>query len=606
MCGIVGYTGISNCSKFLLSGLKSLEYRGYDSAGIAVMQKDRVILLKTEGKIENLQEKFTKNPIEGIMGIGHTRWATHGKPDNINAHPHKYGKVTVVHNGIVENYKELKSHLISQKHIFTSETDTEIIAHLVDQFISQGHSPLSALWRTSEKIKGTWAFVIMVDGFENTLYCSKNGSPLILGTTENETLLASDIPALLSVTRDMIFLEDGDVACLTKGQIIIYQSEDKIVDRKIERINWNPIMAEKGGFKHFMLKEIFEQPRSIADTLRERIDKDKLNIDLGDFVFNPEQVRRVIIVACGTSYYASLVGKYIIEKTARIPVEVDIASEFRYKDPIIGENDLLIALSQSGETADTIATVKLAKKLGAKVLAISNVLGSQIPRRADWTIYTHAGPEIGVASTKAFTAQLSVMALLGIYMGIVTKNLHDSELSNLIESLMEIPQKINHILRQSSQLNVIARRYSGAKAFLYVGRGVNFPIALEGALKLKEISYIHAEGYPAGEMKHGPIALIDENLPVVAIASKDPYYSKILSTIEEVKSRGGTVIAIGTEGDKILGTMVDDLFLVPETHPLLNPLLTVIPLQFFAYFTADLKGTDVDQPRNLAKSVTVE
>ena len=581
-------------------------------------------MVKTKGKLENLRKAYESSPLNGVVGIGHTRWATHGEPNDINAHPHKYGRVTVVHNGIIENYRELKEQLIAKKHIFTSGTDTEIIAHLLDEELTSDISPREALWNMLEKIEGTWGIAVLVDGEPHRLWCAKNGSPLILGRGAHENLIASDIPALLSHTRDMIFLEDGDTAELTEDEIFIWSSPEKRVERpvlcirrysssddtRVERaaqhINWNPIMAEKGGYKHFMLKEIFEQPRSVADTLAERVHSDRQTIEFADFSFDPEKFDRIYIVAFGTSYYAALIGKYMIENGARIPVEVDMGSEFRYRNPLITERDLLITISQSGETADTLAALNMAIERGATVLGIVNVLGSAIARKSHHAIYTHAGPEIGVASTKAFTAQLIVLSLLSIHMGIKTGQLEGEELGNIIEGLLRLPNQIHRVLDQSAQINVIARRYAHCNAFLFIGRGINYPVAMEGALKLKEISYVHAEGYPAGEMKHGPIALIDEHLPVLAIAPKGPFSEKMLSNIEEVKSRRGKVIAITSEGETGLGSLADDLFMVPNTHALLQPVLTVIPLQLFAYYTADIKGTDIDQPRNLAKSVTVE
>ncbi len=606
MCGIVGYNGSSNCFPFLISGLKSLEYRGYDSAGVAILRDDVVHLVKTQGKLDNLREAFRQAPLEGVVGIGHTRWATHGEPNDINAHPHKFGRVTVVHNGIIENYRELKETLRDRGHHFTSGTDTEIIAHLVEDALEAGSAPLEAIWSTIGQIRGTWGIAILIDGYPSTLWCAKNGSPLILGQSPGESMVASDIPALLAYTREMIFLEDGDVAQLDGPDIRIWSAPQTPVTRPPQTIQWNPIMAEKGGYKHFMLKEIFEQPRSVADTIGERLHADTHTVTFDDFSFVPDRFDRIFLVACGTSYYAALIGKYLIEAMARMPVEVDMGSEFRYRDPLITERDLLITISQSGETADTLAALSLAKSRGATALGIVNVLGSAIARKSDHTIYTHAGPEIGVASTKAFSAQVSVLILLAIHMGIATQRLSGQDLADVVDALVRLPKQINELLAQSAQINVIARRYAHSPAFLFIGRGINYPVALEGALKLKEISYVHAEGYPAGEMKHGPIALIDEELPVLAVATESNITEKMISNIEEVKSRRGKVIAIATQGDVHMGSIADDLFLVPRTHPLLQPVLTVIPLQLFAYYTADIKGTDIDQPRNLAKSVTVE
>jgi glutamine---fructose-6-phosphate transaminase (isomerizing) len=605
MCGIVGYIGEKQCSEILLDGLKKLEYRGYDSAGIAVFNNEKSEIIKAKGKLNELNKILNENTITGTTGIGHTRWATHGKPSNENSHPHKSGKVTVVHNGIIENYMELKESLLSKGREFSSETDTEVFAHLIDENLKNGDSPVEALKNCLEKIRGTWALAILIDGFDYII-AAKNGSPLILGYTDSEGFLASDIPALLPYTKQMIFLEDGDIALLKYNKIEVFDEKLNIIERKTEFINWNMIMAEKGGFKHFMLKEIFEQPRSITDTIRGRINKDKDEIFLENFDFDMKKIKKIIIVACGTSYYAGLTGKFLIESIARIPVEVDLGSEFRYRNPICSDEDLLIAISQSGETADTLAACKEARKKGTPIYAISNVLNSQITRIADSTFYTHAGPEIGVASTKAFTSQLAALYLIAIYLGKLKQTINKDETTELINELTSIPSKINQIISQCSHLNVISRRYSKASDFLYMGRGVNYPIALEGALKMKEISYIHAEGYPAGEMKHGPIALIDENIPVVVIATQGEFYEKIINNLEEVRSREGRVIAIATQGDTKIGNVANDLFLIPEVNYLFQPILTVIPLQLIAYYTADFRGNDVDQPRNLAKSVTVE
>ena len=606
MCGIVGFNGKNDSFPFLINGLKSLEYRGYDSAGVAIMEGNKARLVKTEGKLENLRLAFKKTPLSGSLGIGHTRWATHGEHNQVNAHPHKYGTGTVVHNGIIENYRKLKAHLTERGHRFSSGTDTEIIAHLLEEELKEGSDPRHALWNTLTKIEGTWGIAVLIDEYPDTLWCAKNGSPLILGQAEDATLVASDIPALLSHTREMIFLEDGDSAELTREGITLWSEPEKIVDRPPRHIAWNPIMAEKGGYKHFMLKEIFEQPRSVADTLAQRIDATEGSVYFSEFKYNINEIERIFIIACGTSYYAALIGKYMFEAIARIPVEVDMGSEFRYRNPVLSKHDLVITISQSGETADTLAALNMAKERGAKVLGIVNVLGSAIARKSDYALYTHAGPEIGVASTKAFTAQLTMLALLAVHTGEVRNTIALDERRQLTEELLKLPNKIHELLGQSAQLQVIARRYSHCSAFLFIGRGINYPVAMEGALKLKEISYVHAEGYPAGEMKHGPIALIDEQLPVLALAPEGPFSEKMFSNIEEVKSRRGKVIAVTTAGECSLGSTADDLFMIPATHPILQPILLVILLQLFAYYTADIKGTDIDQPRNLAKSVTVE
>ena len=606
MCGIVGYIGKRDCVELLMDGLRRLEYRGYDSAGLAIMQNGKADVVRSLGKLNHLAEALKETSLAGTTGIGHTRWATHGRPSEENAHPHKAGKVTVVHNGIIENHLQLKNELTGQGRTFTSETDTEIFAHLIDRQLTGDTEPLKALQGALAKVKGAWALAVLVDDHPDLILCAKNGSPLILGVGDGEGYVGSDIPALLPHTKEMIFLEEGDVAAVTAGAVKVFDALAKPVTRRVKSIPWSPAMAEKEGFKHFMLKEIYEQPRAVADTLRGRVSLEQADVFLDGFDVDANAVRKVFLIACGTSYHAALVGKFLVEGLARIPTEVDLASEFRYRDPLAGPDDLLVAISQSGETADTVAAVREAKEKKSKIMAVANVVGSQIPRLSDSAVYTHAGPEIGVASTKAFTTQLAVLAGLAVHLAKRKGTMSEDRIRELLEALLAVPAQMHHVIQQAAQINVIARRYAHARDFLYLGRGINYPIALEGALKLKEISYIHAEGYPAGEMKHGPIALIDEELPVVVITPRGPAYEKTLNNLEEVRTRQGKVIAIATQGDDLIGGLADDLFLIPDVVDWLQPLLTVLPLQLLAYHVADRKGTDVDQPRNLAKSVTVE
>jgi glucosamine--fructose-6-phosphate aminotransferase (isomerizing) len=609
MCGIVGYVGSRETAKVLLEGLKRLEYRGYDSAGIAVFHQGKVEIRRKEGKLTKLEELIGGETFDGKAGIGHTRWATHGRPSDENAHPHKAGKVAVVHNGIVENYLPLKEILKSKGHVFTSETDTEIISHLIDEFIQEGNSSLEAVRIALDKIKGSYALGILFEGDEECLIAARKESPLVIGLGKAEYFIASDIPPILPYTRDFIFMEDGEVALLTSEGVKVFNGKGDKVSKEPKRVNWSPLMAEKGGYKHFMLKEIFEQPRAVIDTIRGRLSEEKGDAVLENVHFDPKflkKMRRISLIACGTSYHAALVGKFLIEEFCRISVEADIGSEFRYRNPIIGENDLFVAISQSGETADTLAALREAKRKGAMTLAICNAVESSLAREADHVIYTHAGPEIGVASTKTFVTQLVILFLLALRIGRELSILSDEKGKNLIEELVRVPHLMEEILKKSNQVAKIARKYLHSRDFLYLGRGINYPIALEGALKLKEISYVHAEGYPAGEMKHGPIALIDREMPVVVLATKNDVYEKVLSNIEEVKAREGRVIALASPSDRDIVKKVDDVIFIPETIPFLAPILLTIPLQLLAYYMADFKGTDVDQPRNLAKSVTVE
>ena len=609
MCGIIGYIGPRETNKVLIEGLKRLEYRGYDSAGIAVFQKGKIEIRRKVGKLKNLEELIEKEIFDGKVGIGHTRWATHGRPSDENAHPHKAGKVTVVHNGIIENYLPLREYLKKKGRVFSSETDTETIAHLIDEFIQEGHSFLDAVKITLGRIKGSYALGILYEGDETCLIGARNEAPLVIGLGEGEYFIASDIPPILPYTRSFIFMDDGEVAFLSTKGVKVYDAKGEEVSKEPRYVDWNPLMAEKGGYKHFMLKEIFEQPRAVTDTIRGRLSEEKGDVVLDNVRLDRETLRRVhriILIACGTSYHAALVGKFLIEQFCRIPAEADIGSEFRYRNPIIGENDLVVAISQSGETADTLAAVREGKRKGATTLSICNVVESSLARDSDHVIYTHAGPEIGVASTKTFATQLITLFLLALRMGRETGLLSQKEGRALIEELTKLPHLMEEMLKSSTQVAKIARKYLYTRDFLYLGRGINYPIALEGALKLKEISYIHAEGYPAGEMKHGPIALIDREMPVVVLATKNEVYEKVMSNIEEVKAREGNVIALASQSDREIAKKVDDVIFIPETLPSLTPILLTIPLQLLAYYMADFKGTDVDQPRNLAKSVTVE
>ena len=609
MCGIVGYIGSRETAKILIEGLKRLEYRGYDSAGIAFSIEGRSRSEGKKGKLTKLEELIGKETFDGKVGIGHTRWATHGRPSDENAHPHKAGKVAVVHNGIIENYLPLKETLKSKGHVFTSETDTEIISHLIDELIQEGHSSLEAVRMALDKIKGSYALGILLEGNEQSLIAARKESPLVIGLGKGEYFIASDVPPILPYTRDFIFMEDGEVALLSSEGVKVFDSKGTEVSKEPKRVTWDPLMAEKGGYKHFMLKEIFEQPRAVTDTIRGRLSEEKGDVILEDVHLDRQflkKIRRVHLIACGTSYHAALVGKFLIEEFCRIPVEADIGSEFRYRNPIIGEDNLLVAISQSGETADTMAALREAKRKGAATLAICNVVESSLAREADHVIYTHAGPEIGVASTKTFVTQLVILFLLGLRMGRELGFLTHEKGKTLIEELVRVPHLMEEMLKASGQVAKIARKYLHARDFLYLGRGINYPIALEGALKLKEISYVHAEGYPAGEMKHGPIALIDREMPVVVLATQNDVYEKVVSNIEEVKAREGKIIALASPSDREIVKKADDVIYIPETLPCLTPILLTIPLQLLAYYMADFKGTDVDQPRNLAKSVTVE
>jgi glucosamine--fructose-6-phosphate aminotransferase (isomerizing) len=620
MCGIVGYVGNKQVVPLIIDGLRKLEYRGYDSAGIAVVNEDHDLeIRRAEGKLRNLEETIRLSPLDGTYGIGHTRWATHGRPTEENAHPHRdcTGRVVVVHNGIIENYLQLKERLRKRDHRFVTETDTEIIAHLIEEHLKEHLNFEQAVRAAVSELRGIFALSIIHADEPDTIIAVRQGPPVVIGLGDREFFVASDIPPILHHTRDVFFLGDGELAVITKDAVRVTDFEGNSVQPSIQRITWDPIMAEKGGFKHFMLKEIYEQPRSVRDTVQGRISLDSGQVfldemnNLTEADFN--RFSSIKIAACGTSWHAGLAGKYMIEQLARVPVDVDYASEFRYRDPVMDENTLLLVISQSGETADTIAALREAKELGAKVLAICNVQGSMIVREADGTILTHAGPEIGVASTKAFTGQMVALYLFGLYLGQVRGVLSKDEAKFHAQELAELPVKLEHLLNNSDSIEELSKEFFRSTDFLYLGRGINFPVALEGALKLKEISYIHAEGYPAGEMKHGPNALIDERLPVLFINTREDgnraselRYEKTHSNIVEVKAREGIVISVLTEGDEMSSVVSDHVIEIPPSSDLLSPILSIIPLQLLAYHIAVRRGCDVDQPRNLAKSVTVE
>jgi len=610
MCGIIGYVGEGDAPTILIDGLKRLEYRGYDSAGIAVIFKDELFLRRCKGKVADLEKILRKEPVSSSIGIGHTRWATHGKPSEENAHPHTDCKneIVLIHNGIIENHMELKQKLKKEGHKFKSETDTEIIVHLIEKFYTQTKDLLNAVSKAIKELKGSYAIGVLTKREPDRIVAARKESPLIVGLGKGENFIASDIPAVLPHTREVVALDDGEVALIKKDKVEIFKNGKKI-KKKSSIVPWDPVMAEKEGFKHFMLKEIFEQPRAIQDTLRGRYNLETGEVSFEFLNLSDQEIKnfkKIFIVACGTAYHAGVVGKFLIENLAKIPVEVDIGSEFRYRNPLITKADFLIIISQSGETADTLASLRLAKKKKVKSIAICNVVGSSATRESDGVVYTHAGPEIGVASTKAFTTQLTVLYLLSIYIAMARKSISKSQSVSLLSQIIKLPHRISDVLKSAKQIEELAHRYFKKKDFLYLGRNINYPIALEGALKLKEISYIHAEGYPAGEMKHGPIALIDEEMPVVVIATKGSVYEKVISNIQEAKTRGGIIISIATKGDKAVKKFSDDVIFVPQVDEKLSPIINVIPLQLLAYYVALLRGCDIDQPRNLAKSVVVE
>ncbi len=620
MCGIVGYVGNKQVVPLIIDGLRKLEYRGYDSAGIAVVDDNKHLeMRRASGKLRNLEECIRLSPLDGNYGIGHTRWATHGRPTEENAHPHRdqSGKVVVVHNGIIENYLQLKERLMAEGSEFHTETDTEVVAHLIGFYKESENISLElAVRKAVKELRGIFALSIISSDEPDTIIAVREGAPVVIGLGDGEFFVASDIPPILQHTRDVFYLGEREIAVLTKDSVRVTDFDGNVVEPKQQRITWDAIAAEKGGFKHFLLKEIYEQPRAVRDSIMGRVSLDtgKIYLDLpniGEDEFS--QITSIKIAACGTSWHAALAGKYMLEELARIPVEVDYASEFRYRNPVLDENTLMIVISQSGETADTIAAMREARNAGCKVLAVCNVLGSMIQREADGTILTHAGPEISVASTKAFTTQMIALYLFSIYLGTLRGRINEEQAKYHAQQLTDLPGKIEHILNDADTIEELSREFFRVQDFLYLGRGINFPVALEGALKLKEISYIHAEGYPAGEMKHGPNALIDEKLPVVIVNTKEEgnaaselRYEKTHSNIVEVKARDGIILSILTEGDTMSSKVSNHVIEIPETSDLLAPILSIVPLQLLAYYIAVRRGCDVDQPRNLAKSVTVE
>ena len=613
MCGIIGYIGSKPVVPVLLEGLRRMEYRGYDSAGVAVVSPEGISLRRSAGKLANLENAIRTQPVDGLYGVGHTRWATHGRPTEENAHPHRdcTGRIVVVHNGIIENYLELKEELQAQGHEFKTETDTEIVAHLVEREM-QADGLENAVRRALKLMRGMFALVLVSVDDPEKIVAVRNGPPIVVGLGQDEFFVASDIPAILAHTRDVVFLGDEEMAVITRSGVLFTDFSGRAVSKTTQRVMWDPIAAEKGGHKHFMLKEIYEQPAAARDTILGRVSLDQGHVFLEEVNISDSTFRaleKVTIVACGTSWHAGLVGKYLIEALAQVPVEVDYGSEYRYRNPIVADRELAIAITQSGETADTLAALREARRKGASTIAICNVVGSMATREAEGTVYTHAGPEIGVASTKAFTSQLVALHLLALYLAQVRGTLSSSEIRRHIGELLQMPHILEQALKASAATAKVAERFYSRSDFLFLGRGVNYPIALEGALKLKEISYIHAEGYPAGEMKHGPIALIDEQMPVVALAPDDHVFEKMIGNVQEAKARGGSVIAITTAGDSKMTAVLDsrDVMLpMPATTPLLTPIVMTVPLQLLAYHIAVRRGCDVDQPRNLAKSVTVE
>jgi glucosamine--fructose-6-phosphate aminotransferase (isomerizing) len=614
MCGIIGYIGQKQVMPILIDGLRRLEYRGYDSAGVAVVRNGAIELRRSAGKLARLEEVIATHPLEGEYGIGHTRWATHGRPTEENAHPHRdcTGRIVVVHNGIIENYLDLKNQLKSEGHRFVTETDTEIVAHLVERE-TKDDGLENAARRALLYMRGLFALVLISADDPNKIVAVRNGPPIVVGLGDGEFFVASDIPAVLSHTRDVVFLGDEEMAIITHAGVEFTDYAGRAVSKKSTKVAWDPVMAEKAGYKHFMLKEIFEQPMAVKETVLGRASAETGRVYLHEIEIPDDvlrQTERIVILACGTSWHAALVGKFLFESLARVPVDVDYGSEYRYRDPIVSKHTLAIVITQSGETADTLAALREARKKGAKSIAICNVVGSMATRETDGTVYTHAGPEIGVASTKAFTSQLVALHLLAMYIGQIRGTLTAEAARPHIDALTQLPLLLEQTLKCDSLTEEIAKRFYQRSDFLYLGRGINYPIALEGALKLKEISYIHAEGYPAGEMKHGPIALIDEQMPVVTIAPHDHVFEKMIGNVQEAKARGGSVIALTTEARNgvhgLLDPAHDFLITVPDSHPLLTPVLMVVPLQLLAYHIAVRRGCDVDQPRNLAKSVTVE
>ena len=610
MCGIVGYIGNQQAAPILLDGLRRLEYRGYDSAGVAVHDNGSIALVRAVGKLCNLDKALAENPLSGTVGVGHTRWATHGRPSEVNAHPHVAGPIAVVHNGIIENHLGLRQELEADGFEMSSDTDTEIIAHLVHRETKAGHDLLTAVRRTLGQVEGAYAIAVLSSEQVDRIIVAKNASPLVLGVSEGATYCASDIPALLPYTDEMVFLEDDEVAVLESTGFSLSTVGGAPIQRDTHRISWSPVMAEKAGYKHFMLKEIFEQPRALEDTLRGRLDRENADVnasEIGLTVEDAKSIERVVLLACGTSHHATIAGRYWIEELTGVSAIAELASEFRGRDAVIGEGDLVIAVSQSGETIDTLMAAREAKQKGAKVLAIANVIGSAIPRMADASFYTHAGPEIGVASTKCFMAQLANLLMFSVWLGRRRGAVDDAQATEIVEGLARVPHLIEERLQSTHDaINNMIRTFADARDVLFLGRGLSFPIALEGALKLKEISYVHAEGYAAGEMKHGPIALLDAHVPVIVLLPRDRHYDRVLSNLQEARAREAKIIAVTVEGDSHAQALCDAFVEIAPTHEALTPFLSVVPLQLYAYCVADHKGTDVDQPRNLAKTVTVE
>ena len=608
MCGIVGYVGDRDASELLVEGLRRLEYRGYDSAGIAVLEQDRIEVRRCEGKLRNLEKLLAVSPTKGTIGIGHTRWATHGRPSEVNAHPHRAGRVVLIHNGIIENYSSLCAQLRRKGRQLSSETDTEVISHLIDDWMEQGNTFVAATRAAVQQLEGSFAIVVMCESEPATLLAAKSATPIVIGLGQGEQFIASDIPAVLDHTREVLFLDDGEIAELTRSTVQVTRFDGTPVSRSPRRITWDPVTAQKGGYKHFMAKEIHEQPQAIIDTMRGRVLLDEGDVALAELDLGPawwRDLRRIDLVACGTAWHACLVGKFLIEQLAGISCQVDYASEFRYREPVLDQRDLVLVVSQSGETLDTLAAVEAARARQARTLAICNVVDSSLARRTDAVLYTHAGPEISVASTKAFTTQLLALLLLALYLGRRRGVVTVEAGRELVSNLVGITSPIAAVLQQEAAIEAIAHRYAAAHDFLFLGRGLSYPIALEGALKLKELSYIHAEGYPAGELKHGPIALISDAMPVVVLLPRDAVFGKTLGNMKEVESRGGQIIAVTDTPGEVSG-VARDIVEVPAVHPFLMPLVLSIPMQLLAYHIAVHRGTDVDQPRNLAKSVTVE
>ncbi len=611
MCGIFGYIGKRESLPFIIEGLKKLEYRGYDSAGVATIEHKKIFLSKCQGKIADLEKELTERPIKGEIGIGHTRWATHGRPSDENSHPHTdcNDQIVVVHNGIIENYLDIRRKLADEGHKFTSTTDTEVLAHLIEKYYEETKNLEVAVRKTLSVVEGSYALGVISEYEPDKIIAARKGSPLIIGVEEDETFIASDIAAIIKYTSKVIYLQDQEMAIITENTTTLKDLNGKLLKKKVSFISWDPESTEKGGYTHFMLKEIHEQPNAIRKTIAGRINAESSKIHFDELNFTNKEAReikRVVFTACGTSWHAALVGEYLIEQMVKLPCEVEYAAEFRYRDPVIDENTLVIAISQSGETADTLAAVWEAKSQGAKVISICNVVGSTLARDSHGVIYTHAGPEIGVASTKAFTTQLTIIYLFTLFLAKAKGTKNYRQIKRYIHELIEVPGKLEQILGKEKLIAKIARKYHKSTNALFLGRGKGFPVALEGALKLKEISYIHAEGYPAAEMKHGPIALIDQNMPVIVLALQGRRYEKILGNIEEVKARGGKIIAVANEGDNYLSEKADDIIHIPKSSRQLSTILASVPLQLFAYYIAHKRGCEIDQPRNLAKSVTVE